>query len=148
MPTCEMLCLLQEVTSGRTGVLKCTNVGNKNNDVTVSMTLTLQINYKRVVNKESFLREIGCFLHLYFHPPFVPFHMQSSYSNESLPCTLAPLRVFGGSRKGSWNVLACSRKDHGKLGIRKGTWESEKRSALPMIPQVASAEALGYRQHE
>lgn len=36
----------------------------------------------------------------------------------------------------------------GKLGIRKGTWESEKRSALPMIPQVASAEALGYRQHE
>lgn len=37
----EMLCLLQEVTRERTGVLKCTNVGNESNDVTVFMTVTL-----------------------------------------------------------------------------------------------------------
>lgn len=83
---------------------------------------------------ETFLRDIDYFLHLDFHPPFVPFHMQSSYSNGSLPLTLALLRIFGVVAKGHATVWRAAGRIMGKLGKGNGTWESEKRSALPMIP--------------
>lgn len=91
------------------------------------------------MNIETFLLDIEYFLHLDFHPLFVPFHLQSSYSNESLPRTLALLRIFGVVAKGHGTFWRAAGRIMGKLGKSNGTWESAKRSALPMIPYVATA---------